>query len=516
MKNHSEKKCKKHKKLKWAEKKQVKRIAKLEKQFAQLIQTSADQAKLAEDRRLQIESLKHLRDEDAKRINHYEHQLSVLIGLSSDTPREKVSNVDAPYVPKLEGYNTADLSRAKAQWFFGEWDTLAAHDLESLQNRPDRERFALLAASAHQQLGRHDQALQYAQKALEWGCAPRLVSQILIAGVHNTLGRIAALSKDEARTIQHFRHAVALAGSEDDADLVSHARSVREMAKLGLLPQAATLLDKELTKARQLSQRPEETKVRIRVLESEVELLHHELSIAQQRQQLFGNKSDKTKKSKRLSQDDPEWLNALRKKSFSQLGQDIWVLEQTNYKKKGFFVEFGATDGVLLSNTYLLEKEFGWRGICAEPNPKFLKQLKKNRNCHISNACIAGVSGKEVEFILADVYGGIADHANSDSHADKRQAYAVRGDHITLITTSLNDFLIQHKAPRSIDYLSIDTEGSEFEILSAFPFKKWKIKLLTVEHNYTPQRHQIRQLLQSYGYECIEQQFDDWYVLKNK
>jgi hypothetical protein len=84
----------------------------------------------------------------------------------------------------------------------------------------------------------------------------------------------------------------------------------------------------------------------------------------------------------------------------SQLGQDLCVLEQTNYKKGGF-VEFGATDGVLLSNSYLLEKEFGWQGLCAEHNPKYFKQLQKNRNCTVNEACIAGETGKVVEFVTA-------------------------------------------------------------------------------------------------------------------
>ena len=198
------------------------------------------------------------------------------------------------------------------------------------------------------------------------------------------------------------------------------------------------------------------------------------------------------------------WLEALKQKSVAQLGQDLWVLEQTHYKRNGYFVEFGATDGISLSNTYLLETEFGWDGILAEPNPVFFQQLEKNRHCITTSACIAGETGREVEFILADVYGGMEAYAGLDMHADTRKSYSEKGERIKVTTISLHDFLLQNNAPRRIDYLSIDTEGSELEILSAFPFEQWDIGLLTIEHNFTPQRAQIRSIMQNNGYNVIE------------
>ena len=75
----------------------------------------------------------------------------------------------------------------------------------------------------------------------------------------------------------------------------------------------------------------------------------------------------------------------------------------------------------------------------------------------------------------------------------------------------MHDFLRQHGAPRDIDYISIDTEGNEYDVLSTFPFDEWSVTLLTVEHNFTEQRTLIRKLLESHGYRCTEQQWDDWY-----
>jgi hypothetical protein len=82
-------------------------------------------------------------------------------------------------------------------------------------------------------------------------------------------------------------------------------------------------------------------------------------------------------------------------------------------------------------------------------------------------------------------------------------------------TVSLNDLLAHWNAPRRIDYLSIDTEGSELDILQALDFGAWEIRLMSVEHNHTPKRGEIHDFLASKGYrrkfETLSN-VDDWYV----
>ena len=73
-------------------------------------------------------------------------------------------------------------------------------------------------------------------------------------------------------------------------------------------------------------------------------------------------------------------IASLLQKSKSQLRQDLFVLGVTNFKQNGFFCEFGATNGVDLSNTYLLEKEFNWSGILAEPAKIWHSDLQRNRS----------------------------------------------------------------------------------------------------------------------------------------
>ena len=238
----------------------------------------------------------------------------------------------------------------------------------------------------------------------------------------------------------------------------------------------------------------------LEIIRTETELLSHELSIALSNRSLEPSNLTKNEGIK-------QWQSLSR----SQLGQDLWVLEQLEWKQGGFFVEFGATDGVLLSNSWLLEKHFGWKGICAEPNPKLFERLQMNRTCTLSPACVYRTSGETMSFVLADAYGGLEDLARDDQHVDKRDAYAAAGNTIQVTTTSLLDLLQQNDAPEVIDYLSIDTEGSELAILEGLDWSRYQIRCITVEHNFTKQRQGMRTLLEGQGYACREAQWDDWY-----
>jgi FkbM family methyltransferase len=413
------------------------------------------------------------------------------------TPAAEPSNLPMPFDENL-------LERARTQWQFGDWQSLAEIPRDSLQHHPERAKLALLAASGHQQLGDKTKTREFLQLAHDWGCNKNLLNRVLVAGVFSSLGRAQMAKGNEKAALTRYQDAIRLVQPNAHSRLLSQARAVRDSNRMGLLPQAAKLIDQQV---RVIRDRGRATNAQIKILETEIELLHHELSLAQQRGQLNSQRGARS----HLIAGSNEWKAGLKEKAVSQLGQDLWVLERTNYKRDGFFVEFGATDGVLLSNTWLLEREFGWQGICAEPNPRFFAQLQHNRSCILSDQCIGGATGEQVEFIFADAYGGSQNYADDDQHKDKRAAYRAAGQMALLTTISLHDFLLQHNAPQVIDYLSIDTEGSEYEILQAFPFNLWDIRLITVEHNFTERRRDIRKLLEGHGYSCREAQWDDWF-----
>jgi FkbM family methyltransferase len=209
-----------------------------------------------------------------------------------------------------------------------------------------------------------------------------------------------------------------------------------------------------------------------------------------------------------------EAIITLLSKSRSQLRQDLFVLPEVKYKKRGYFVEFGATNGIDLSNTYLLETEFFWTGILAEPARVWGKKLKANRpNTSIETLCVWKDSNSSLTFNETSVpeLSTVDSFSNKDGHRNTRSA----GKKYDVQTISLIDLLIKYQAPKYIDYLSIDTEGSEYEILKAFDFNEFNIGVITVEHNYTPQRELIFSLLTSYGYKRKYENisaFDDWYV----
>lgn len=183
----------------------------------------------------------------------------------------------------------------------------------------------------------------------------------------------------------------------------------------------------------------------------------------------------------------------------SQFLQDIFCLLLNGGKEGGFFVEFGSCDGHLLSNTLCLEQQFGWNGILAEPSRTWLPKIRANRSCTIEDRCVWSVSGAEIEFAEFsndeyDTRSGVLTVSDEDLHV--AETYKVE-------TVSLTDMLDQHQAPAEIDFMSVDTEGSELEILKAFDFQKYRIAFLAVEHKTLWAEEPIKALLDERGYKQI-------------
>jgi FkbM family methyltransferase len=200
-------------------------------------------------------------------------------------------------------------------------------------------------------------------------------------------------------------------------------------------------------------------------------------------------------------------------------GQDFFVLENTSYKERGFFVDIGAADGITGSNTFILEKFYKWHGICVDPNPVFMQSLFNCRDSFVSTLCVYSETGKilpfkfctdENQFFGWNFRSGLKQHL-SKINDEVDRSFSM----LNVLTISLNDLLELYNAPLNIDYISLDTEGSEYEILKAFDFKKYNVKCLTVEHAFTDNRNKIYDLMISKGYTRVKEEYsgqEDWYI----
>jgi FkbM family methyltransferase len=203
-----------------------------------------------------------------------------------------------------------------------------------------------------------------------------------------------------------------------------------------------------------------------------------------------------------------------KKKYLSLSGQDRWVVEEIfNKKRGGFFLDIGAYDGFFINNTYVLEKNFDWEGICVEPSRKNFELMKNkyNRKCICINELVDGTTD-EVNFIEADDDSGIVDKDTAFNETVRSKEISkskIINKIIKLKPVTLDQLLQKYDAPKIIDYFSLDVEGAEERILKNFPFEKYIFLSITIERP-TPE---LNKILFKNGYIFIKNSlFDSFYV----
>ncbi|GAB3476920.1 hypothetical protein [Polaromonas eurypsychrophila] len=174
--------------------------------------------------------------------------IRVLTAPATDSANNHHAVEDVPYrsTSSIVPYDENLLERSRTQWQFGDWASLAALDRDTLRHHPDRAKLALLAAAGHSATGSTEEARQYTRLALDWGCSKKQVTQILIAGVHNTLGRAAAVSGQEQCALQHFQASLKVGAPQSDVRLLCQARVSQQLSQLGLsapIPQTTSIRD---------------------------------------------------------------------------------------------------------------------------------------------------------------------------------------------------------------------------------------------------------------------------------
>ena len=171
-------------------------------------------------------------------------------------------------------------------------------------------------------------------------------------------------------------------------------------------------------------------------------------------------------------------------KYFSQAGQDKIIKEIFfKNKKKGYFIEIGAFDGVQGSNCYHFEKFLDWDGIAFEPSPIQFEKLKKNRKCKLLNEAVSHEI-KNVEFI--EVTEGLTQMSGINDNFYRRNLKIISNSKTSKTQSiKLKTVTFEKSVPKNIDidYLSIDIEGGELDLLNSINFKDNDIKVVSVENN---------------------------------
>ncbi len=204
----------------------------------------------------------------------------------------------------------------------------------------------------------------------------------------------------------------------------------------------------------------------------------------------------------------------------SQLYQDIFAEFIVNNSYEKSFLEFGATDGKHLSNSFTLEENFGWKGVLAEPDPQWHNNLKLNRpNSKIIYECIWKKSDEKMNFFSSEIgaFSTLDDfrYSDKDTLPGNTSARNKKGKNFEVKTISINKVIEDEFKGVSPSYISVDTEGSEFEILNSFDFSKYRPIVFTVEHNFTKLQSKIDQLMIKNKYVRVFEKltaFDAWYI----
>jgi FkbM family methyltransferase len=191
----------------------------------------------------------------------------------------------------------------------------------------------------------------------------------------------------------------------------------------------------------------------------------------------------------------------------SQYRQDQFLREHLLPQNDGFFVEVGADDGVDRSNTLAFEQA-GWSGICIEPSPSRFDALLRNRRCECLNVAIASIE-ERAEFLDIVGYGkglsGLVCHYDP-RHVERieRETAAnpltVSRSRVTVPARRL-DTILAERGVRTVNYCSIDVEGSELDVLRSIDFDTVSFDVITVEDNYGEPA--VRRYLEERGFRLV-------------
>jgi FkbM family methyltransferase len=211
-------------------------------------------------------------------------------------------------------------------------------------------------------------------------------------------------------------------------------------------------------------------------------------------------------------------------------GTKFWGLNNLDKKvvsiigtKAGFFVEIGANDGISQSNTKYLELFHGWRGVLIEPHPgnfKKLSQTRSGENCFENAACVSfDFPSTQMELTYSNLMTtpmeGYSDLEDRKGHAEAGRKWLRAGDPVSTFfakARTLTSVLDDAGAPATIDFMSLDVEGGEIEVLEGVNHEKYRFTWMLVESR---SERQIVGFLSQRGYVLYKKLSQHDYLFKN-
>lgn len=199
-----------------------------------------------------------------------------------------------------------------------------------------------------------------------------------------------------------------------------------------------------------------------------------------------------------------------QRRYYSQKAQDRWILSAVfPGRTAGYFVEVGVGNGLTESNTYALERDYGWNGVLIEANPRYAASIRRLRRAVCVNSCV-DVHVGSVEFLCNGYTGGIvAEDTDNCSRVRGRLLRTNKTSISRMSTTTLGAVLDEVRAPHEIEYLSLDVEGAELRVLQGMPFDRYSVMAMTVER---PTRA-IHDLLGTNGFVLAKRHLCDGFYL---
>ena len=190
--------------------------------------------------------------------------------------------------------------------------------------------------------------------------------------------------------------------------------------------------------------------------------------------------------------------------SYGQFGEDGFILSQYT-QSFGYAIEVGGADGVNGSPTKCLE-ERGWKTLLIEPNPQLFTEAKRHRP-YVFNCAAGEVCEDNVGMTIYTLDGGnqtALSGLRPDTKLIQQHQHMIKDQHLELVNKrTLNVLIYEWKKVLgeeipNIDFLSVDTEGTELDVMRGFDVSKWQPKIIALENNFEDIGY--RREMFNYGY----------------